>query len=495
MAPWTRRRALEGGIASLVGWWLPGCNEQPGESGELMGPGEPVDAPVCDIDAIVDSLLTEPADAFVPLRQWLMAGTSTDLLWAAALTVGARTVVTEVDMHSALVVESASLMARRLGPDDALMPLFYAWHVQHQAVLALPGLEAPPLPELDSRLVPPAEMAGQALLGAFESWDAAAAEAAVVALYAAGGRDAVIGPMTRFAMRNHVWVGHTAIWTAHALRGLDTFGWDCAPWVLRSLARAINSNKDTSSTLAFEANLSRLDSMPSSWRDGADDASAVPGLLEIFRVGDAESCVDAVIAKLSGGLGPRTIWTALAITAVEMSVRWQEASWGVHELDTLNALRHLQQVTPDPETELLALLQAAAWRPEFRALVKDAAPPVDEGLDTLTPSGGPPPGLAAVFEALAGDRVEAARMLVSFFDAGGTPEEVIGMWPTVVVTHASADAHHYKFHMALIEETEAALPEWRKTLMLGITLRGPSSLDPVWARHDDARAILTEVQG
>jgi hypothetical protein len=61
----------------------------------------------------------------------------------------------------------------------------------------------------------------------------------------------------------------------------------------------------------------------------------VPELLDIFRVSDAETCVDTVIARLSDGLSPRTIWTALAITAVELSVRWQQESWGVHELGSL----------------------------------------------------------------------------------------------------------------------------------------------------------------
>lgn len=488
--PWSRRRALETGFAGLVGLWLSGCREG---SSEALAGDKPAAMPACDIDNIVDSLLTEPTDAFIPLKKWLTAGTAIELLWAAALTVGARTVVTEIDMHSALVVESAFLMSHRLPADSRLMPLFYSWQAQHSPALALMGSSAEPLPALDTANAPPPGMAGEALVAAFESWNATAAESAVLALYADGGREAVLGPITRYAQRNHVWTGHTTIWAAYALRGLDTLGWHCAPWILRSLVRAINSNEDTRSTSAFDANLLRLTSVPSTWRDGADDPNAVSDLLNVFRTGDAQTCVNAVISRLSEGLGPRTIWTALAVTAVELSVRWQEKSWGVHELDTINALRHLQQVTPDPDTEVLALLQAAAWRSEFRALNKDAPPRIEEYLDTLTPYVGPTPDLTTVFETLADNRVEAARMLVAFFEAGGTPAEVIAAWPSVVVKRAGLDAHHYKFHTALIEETEAALPAWQSTLLLGITMRGPSSLDPVWERYDDAQAIIVEL--
>ena len=44
--------------------------------------------------------------------------------------------------------------------------------------------------------------------------------------------------------------------------------------------------------------------------------------------------------------------------------------------------------------------------------------------------------------------------------------------------------------VALLEETEAALPEWRRTLLLGITMRGPSPSSPETKRYQEARDII-----
>jgi hypothetical protein len=311
----------------------------------------------------------------------------------------------------------------------------------------------------------------------------------MLALYVAGGRDAVVEPIARYGQRNHVWVGHTAIWSAYVLRALDATGWGCAPYVLRSLARAFTAGRDTASTSAFDANLQRLDEVPADWRNGVDDPLIVPALLDVFRVADAKGCVDEVLGRLADGVSARTLWTALALTAVDQAVRWQEDSFAVHEVDTINALRHLQLLTRDPDTEILALLQAAGWRPEFRAMIYQKSPIVAEGIEALIPSTAPVGDLASVFLAMDGDRVEAARMLKAFLLQSDL-ENVFSAWPDVIVKHASWDEHHYKFHIALLEEAEAALPEWRDTLALGITLRGPSSAHPSWERYDEAHAII-----
>jgi hypothetical protein len=491
MASWTRRDVLAG-LAGASGTWMIGCGSDQDAASPAANSGG-FAMPACELDPIVDSLLAERVDAFPVLKRWLLAGKSPDVLFAAALTVGARTTITERDLHDVSVVNAAYLMTKRVAPEQRLVPLFYAWSVQHRAVMAAIDASPPPLPPIEPAKVPSAADAEARLLTAFEAWDAGAAEAAVVALYAAGGRKAVLAPLMRFGMRNHHWVGHNTIWTAYAIRCMDALGWHCAPWVVRSLVRAMNVQRDKAKTTAFESSLRRLGDVPASFRDGVDDARAVPPLLDVLRTGDAKTCVDAVVAELAGGTSRRTIWTALAIVAVEMSVRHQEPAFGVHELDTLNALRHLQGLAPNRDLEVLALLQAAAWRPEFRAYNDGKSVKVDERLDAVTPAAGAPPTLPAVFESLGSDRVAALHQLKSFFDGGGTAEQVIAAWPDVIVRHAGPDQHHYKYHLALLEETEAALPEWRKTLLLGITLRGPSSRDSNWARYEAARAIIAEL--
>lgn len=174
---------------------------------------------------------------------------------------------------------------------------------------------------------------------------------------------------------------------------------------------------------------------------------------------------------------------------MELGVRYQESSVGPHELDAVNALRNLQSLTPDRDTEALTLLQAAAWHPEFRQELAGKTVKVASTLDALTPVAGTPT-LVQALDAIAVDRVDGMRQLLSYLDAGGTVEEIVATYSALIVDRASGDEHHYKYNLALFEEIAAALPEWRRTLILGITLRGPTSRSTKWARYDDARAII-----
>lgn len=91
---WSRRRLLQG-FGGAAGTALLGCRPSPDD--EATTPTEAFAMPGCPHDAIVSSLLAERVDALLVLQKWLLAKTSTDALYAAALVVGARTAVTEVD--------------------------------------------------------------------------------------------------------------------------------------------------------------------------------------------------------------------------------------------------------------------------------------------------------------------------------------------------------------------------------------------------------------
>jgi hypothetical protein len=486
------RRGAIGGILGVGGSWLVGCStSQEDARSDAASDGGAFVMPACEHDAIVESLLREKTDALPVLQKWLASGTKADALFAAALTVGARLAVTEDDFHTAMVVNGAYLMSKRVTGKQQLVPLFYVWNKQQRVAANNPGQEARALPPLDAAKIPAASDANARLLEALEAWDAPAAEAAIVALHAAGGREAVIGPLLRYALRNQHQLGHRAIWVVYAVRCMDALGWGCAPWVLRSLVRAINSNRHISSVAAFPLSLARVAEVPAA--EGADDPTVVPAILAVLRVGDASACVDEVLKRLAAGASRRTIWTAFAIAAVELSVRAQESSVGVHELDAINALHHLSALTRDRDIAAAALLQGAAWHPEFRAELSGKTIRFPDNLDAVTPASGAPPTLAEAFAAVAANRIEGTRKLVSFLDAGGRVEEVVAAYTAMILERASGDEHHYKFNVALFEEIEAALPEYRKALILGITLRGPTSISPKWSRHDDTQAILASL--
>ncbi len=499
----TRRELLQQGLLGLTGIAFPACVSDETASPPARPDGGAPDAPDapdvfvaaavepgCADDAVVRSLIDEPTDPFVPLRRWLMAGVDPMALYRATLAAGARVVPPDDDMHGVMGVGAARLLSARVRTEHRLMPLFRTWVDQHQAVGSARRAARPALP--DTPPLPRSADAAGTLVRAWEAWDSNAADAAMQTLYDAGGRAAVIAPLALYAQRNHDWVGHRVIWTAHAIRSLDALGWGCARPVLRSLARVYASNRSMASTAAFDANRLRLPSIRRDWGVGADDPGRVPALVAILREGDASACVSAVVSAIASGLGTRTLWTALALSAVELSVRRQESSFGVHELDTLNAFRFLSTMAPDPDTRLLMLLQAAAWRPEFRVLARG---PVifEEPLLSVTPRPGRPPDLTTALASLSGDHIEATHTLAAYFAGGGSTADLIAAWPDIVVARAGSDVHHYKFNCALLEEAEAALPEYRPALLLGITLRGPSPSTPRWSRYDDATAILASL--
>lgn len=470
---WTRRRVLKTSGAAAAAPVLPGCTT-----------GTSWSAPDCTLDEVVQSFFAEPYDAFVPLARWLGEGLGESELYAAAMNAAARWVWPGDDMHAAMVVRACQLLGARLAEPERWVPLFWAWDQVHGAA------GSDDLAPHDARGTSSTDDAQAGLEESWDRWDPAAADAYAAELYAVGGRPAVLEPLARYSLRNHDWLGHKAIWVAYALRSLDDFGWGCGEWVVRSLARTIASQEESADTSAYEANLARLEEVPDGWRDGTDQPERVPELLAALRSRDQMGCVDALLDCLHIGVSPRTCWTAMALHAVEQGLRWGEGSYSVHHLDTLNALRHLQDLSDDEDTARLSLLQGAAWSADFQAF-QSGDPKLEEGLDTLAPAEGETPTLDACLEAIGGSVSDVARMLLAWQTAGGSALDLIDAWaPVAGLRQANADQHRFKFHAALLEEAEACLPEWQGRLLLGIPLRSPSATTPLWERHEEALEII-----
>lgn len=482
MKRWSRRRLLGTTVPAALGaWWLPGCAGDPAKKKR-----DPDFDSTCPLEKTVQSLMEETDDAFVPLMKALRDGISADVLYAVAMNASARlaTPATDPDMHTNSPMRAAQLLGARLTPAHELLPLFWAWD---HLVANRPAGE--PMAMLDPALAP--ANPAQALTDAIAAHDPETADAAIAALYAAGGPDAVIAPIVRESTRGFEWLGHRAIWAAFALRGLDDFGWDCAPWLLRSIARSLAGTQDAPGEALSAATKPRVSELPATWRTaGTDQPSAIPALLAELRTGDSIACVDAVIAAIGAGASPRTIWTALSLAGVEVGVRWREGSFGVHQLDAMNALRNLQTYAPDTVAADELVLMGAAWCPLYRGYVEGDPPEVAEGIDTLAASAGTPTPEDA-FAEIGSDITEASRMLLNWLEAGGDASALAASWADLAATRAdNPDVHRIKYHAALLEEAEAVLPEWRNRLLLGIPLRSPSSGSPLWSRHDEALALI-----
>jgi len=73
-----------------------------------------------------------------------------------------------------------------------------------------------------------------------------------------------------------------------------------------------------------------------------------------------------------------------------------------------------------------------------------------------------------------GDEEPDARRRCSRSSAWETPTAVSTWWSA----GKGGDAPRYKYHVALLAEIEAVPPEWRPTLLIGITIRGPPQRTP-----------------
>lgn len=463
---------MQAGAAGLAALAIPGCEAS------RRDPLEAVDPTRCDLEALAGSLV-DVTDGLEALAIHLRAGVAPVHLFGAVLLVAARAIPPDGDLHDALVVPSAYFLSTRLSGPAAVLPLARMW-----------DLHAGESPDALAAIEPAsADTASSAALSAaLDAWDASAAEAIVARRYGDRGPVGVIDPLVRFGARNHDWVGHTAIWTSLTLRALDAFGWQCAPWLLRSVAGAITGNRARAVTDDFEINRARITELPSGWRSGADRPDAVPGLVDDLRLAEPQACVDRVIAATHDGLSPRTIWTALAVSAVEHGVHWNSPSYGVHELDTVNALRTLQGWARTDETARLVLLQAAAWRGLFQAF--DPQAPRFEGrlLDT-PPNADPPAGVAELVATIDGNSAATVSMIAGFTARGDRFAALQAAWAEVIAARAGRDHHHIKYHTALMEEMDAALPEYRGALALGMVMRGPGGQGARWPCFDEAMAL------
>ncbi|QDV34118.1 hypothetical protein [Tautonia plasticadhaerens] len=378
--------------------------------------------------------------------------------------------------HAVMVINSAHLLGQTAPVGDRLLPLLWAldYFKSSQAQDVEEGDWT--LSKVDEARVPGPSRAVDELEGAFEAWDADAADAATAGVCRSQGAAAAMEPFWRCAVRDWRNIGHKPIFAMQCWRTLQAIGWENAEPVLRSLSFGILDTQGSSPGAEgpYEANLELARSMRPDWTAGRLDPGATEAMLDAMRSArPGDSSAEA--ARLIGeGISPDSLWDAVVLAGSELLLK-EPGIIPLHAVTSANALHFIYHNASDPTTRSLALLQAAGWVPLFRDRMDLDATPVIDRIEPIAPEAEGEQAVAAIFEAIGDDHRKAAAMIVGYLDGGG-PAEPIFAAARSSIFRKGRDSHDYKYGAAAWEEHQLASdPRWRPALAAAIAAQVPGS--------------------
>ncbi len=452
--------------------------------GRAMGP-----------DELVSLLLDSPRDALLErLVVRIRAGlTYADLLGATAEAT-ARAVspypFVGFKYHAFMVLHAVDLTARERTGTERWIPLLWAADTLKAAQADERRRGDWQLGPVAKTEMPSPERAEQAFVEAMETWDAEAADTAVVGFLRAAPSQRIFDRLFQFGARDFRSIGHKAITVANCHRLLETLGWSRAEPLLRSLTYALQNHHNELNPAAHDlpadhhwrAHLSTADALPADWSEGADDPDAVPRLLAVLREGHPDACVLAAAAELRRGVAPQTVWTAIIASAGEQMLR-RSGIIAVHANTTTEALRYGYRHTGDDLTRRRLILQAAAFIALFREQLGDRARGLAiDGLEPARLDGTPDEAVAEVFATLDADRDLAARKALAYLQRPGSLPHFIARCRHYTVER-NLGYHDYKL-------TEAAIINGRDLPALWRTRYLATSLYYMNGPHTRTNAVV-----
>jgi hypothetical protein len=191
----------------------------------------------------------------------------------------------------------------------------------------------------------------------------------------------------------------------------------------------------------------------------------VPALLQALREDTDALAADAVMQSLGRGVPESAAWTAIFAAAGELMLQ-APGIIAVHANTTANALYYGSRQVADPALRRLLLLQAAAFLPHLRGLLR--TPRRELAIDQLEPAeaGGAPGAdqdvrLTAIFAGLRADPLGAARRTLGYFQAGGPEAPFMALARRYTLERATG-YHDYKLAEAAFENATALPSPWRQ---------------------------------
>src|SRR5439155_20435544 len=196
-----------------------------------------------EIEPLVKLLEDSPREKVVEeVAARIKKGLSYQQILAAVLLAGVRNIQPRpvgFKFDAVLVVNSAHLASLSSPDSDRWLPIFWALdHFKSSQAQDVKEGDWTMRP-VDESKVPSPERAKQAFIEALESWDEAAADAAVSGLVRSASAHEIFELLCRYGSRDFRELGHKAIYVANSWRTLQSVGWHHAEPVLRSLAYAL----------------------------------------------------------------------------------------------------------------------------------------------------------------------------------------------------------------------------------------------------------------
>ena len=375
--------------------------------------------------------------------------------------------------HTVLALQSVHLTALNLPDEERWLPVF--WSLDNfkrtQAEERRESgwtMGSPPEPVAGT-----AEAARKNLIDALDRWDREAVDSAILDFARLAPPDQLSELLFRYSTRDLREIGHKVIAVQNVHRLLPIVGPEYTPPVLRSLAAALQNHGDDPNPAQLDLPADRtwrefqsmLGGIPETWKQGRRDDDARDELVGTLREVSELDAGRAVIDLLKRGVSTDSIWEGLFATAAELLLRLPSVV-PVHAQTSANALHYVFRHAKIEETQLLALLQSAAFMPDFRRRVRNARPRlrVDE-LEPLAEAGAANEVLGDAFSELPHDRTSGARKALHYLENGGTADALI-VRARRQLARNGRQSHDYKFTEAALENHREMAPSpWRDRIL------------------------------
>ena len=375
--------------------------------------------------------------------------------------------------HTVLALQSVQLTALNLPDRERWLPVFWALdyfkHAQ-EAERRQSGWTMGPQPAPVAGTV---EAARKRLIDALNRWDLEAVDPAVLDFARLAAPEQLSELLFRYGIRDLRAIGHKTIAVQNVHRLLPIVGPEYASPVLRSLAAALQNHGndpnpatgDLPADRTWRAFQAMLGEIPKNWREGRRDAAARIELVRTLREVSELDAGRAVIDLLKGGVSTDSIWEALFATAAELVLR-RPAVVPVHAQTSANAFHYAFRHARAETTQLLALLQSAAFLPAFRRGIGSMQGDlrIDE-LEPLAVSGSGADALREAFSELPHDRTAGARKAMHYLQHGG-PADTLVAGARRHLARNGRRSHDYKFTEAALENYREMAPSaWRDRIL------------------------------
>ena len=375
--------------------------------------------------------------------------------------------------HTVLALQSVHLTVLNLPDEERWLPVFWALdyfkRAQEQERRASGWTMGPP-PDPVAGTV---EAAGKRLIDALDRWDLEAVDPAIVDFARLATPGQLSELIFRYSVRDLRAIGHKTIAVQNVHRLLPIVGPGYAPPVLRSLAAALQNHgydanpaaRDLPADRTWREFRAMLAEIPKTWKQGRRDDVARTELVRTLREVSELDAGLAVVDLLKHGVSTDSIWEGLFATAAELVLR-RPAVVPVHAQTSANAFHHVFRHARAEDTQLLALLQSAAFMPGFRRRVGNARPALRvDDLEPLPVSGNGAEALRDAFSELPRDRTSGARKALHYLQHGGSAEALVASARRQLARNGR-QSHDYKFTEAAAENYRAMAPTaWRDRVL------------------------------